>query len=108
MLAKKRILRGEKYTRGILTDNTFFVYDGWSMIQERNNIVVREHVWGLDLSQSLQGAGGVGGLLATEDSSGVYYATFDANGNVSEFILWQWSSISARHSRCGVAVPNTM
>jgi len=80
-----------------LPDNTFFVYDGWNMIQERNNIVVREHVWGLDLSQSLQGAGGVGGLLATEDSSGVYYVTFDANGNVSEYVKSSDSTVAAHY-----------
>jgi len=67
------------------------------MTQERNNIVVREHVWGLDLSRSLQGAGGVGELLATEDSSGVYYVTFDANGNVSEYVKSSDNTVAAHY-----------
>ncbi|MGE9269527.1 MAG: RHS repeat domain-containing protein, partial [Verrucomicrobiales bacterium] len=48
----------------------------------------KSFLWGQDLSGSMQGAGGVGGLLSvTDDSSGdVFYATYDANGNVSEYI----------------------
>jgi RHS repeat-associated protein len=42
-------------------------------------------VWGLDLSGSVQGAGGVGGLLWETSSgspSGTYFASYDGNGNV--------------------------
>jgi hypothetical protein len=41
-----------------------FVYDGWNVIAELNetNGVVQSFLWGLDLSGSMQGAGGVGGL----------------------------------------------
>ena len=48
--------------------------------------------WGLDLSQSLQGAGGVGGLLCVTarnpelGTRNAYYATYDANGNISEYL----------------------
>ena len=47
--------------------------------------------WGLDLSGNLQGAGGVGGLLAVtkheaQSTTNTYYVTYDANGNVSEYI----------------------
>jgi RHS repeat-associated protein len=34
----------------------------------------------------MQGAGGVGGLLAVTDSTGTYYPTYDGNGNVSEYL----------------------
>jgi RHS repeat-associated protein len=34
----------------------------------------------------MQGAGGVGGLLAVTDSTGTYFPTFDGNGNVSEYL----------------------
>jgi len=44
------------------------------------------YVWGLDLSHSLQGAGGVGGLLATVREGNTFYSTYDANGNVSEYV----------------------
>lgn len=80
--------------------DTRFVYDGWNLIGEftvdaGDAQSARTYVWGLDLSQSLQGAGGIGGLVAvTEWSPAVgggfqtadYYPTFDANGNVSEYI----------------------
>ncbi|MCP4109410.1 MAG: hypothetical protein GY749_28445 [Desulfobacteraceae bacterium] len=45
-----------------------FVYDGWNMICEITTessqpATEKYYVWGLDLSQSLQGAGGIGGLM---------------------------------------------
>jgi RHS repeat-associated protein len=40
------------------------------------------HVWGLDLSGTAQGAGGVGGLLLSATSSAVHAAAYDGNGNV--------------------------
>jgi RHS repeat-associated protein len=47
----------------------------------------RSYVWGQDLSGSLDGGGGVGGLLAVAEADGAsYYPLFDANGNVSEYI----------------------
>ena len=42
-----------------------FVYDGWNLVAElnaTNNDLIRSYAWGLDLSGSEQGAGGVGGL----------------------------------------------
>ena len=49
-----------------LTETRTFVYDGWNMIQETVDHVTApdellHYDWGLDLSLSLQGAGGVGG-----------------------------------------------
>jgi hypothetical protein len=43
-----------------------FAYDGWNLISELGPLstVHRSFAWGLDLSGSLQGAGGVGGALA--------------------------------------------
>jgi RHS repeat-associated protein len=83
---------------------TLYRYDGWNLIAEFILVEVTDPVendtywewtldfsytWGLDLSRSLQGAGGVGGLLAVEKhgiSAGEYYPTFDGNGNVSEYL----------------------
>ncbi|TVM03330.1 MAG: hypothetical protein CV087_05545, partial [Candidatus Brocadia sp. WS118] len=39
-----------------------------------------QSVWGLDLSQSLQGAGGIGGLLTMFDGVGSYAYLYDGNG----------------------------
>src|SRR5690606_28893290 len=47
---------------------------------------LRTYTWGTDLSGSLQGAGGVGGLLSAKDGGSVYHYTYDANGNVSEVL----------------------
>jgi RHS repeat-associated protein len=71
-----------------------FIYDGWLLVCEQSagggNLSTNFYLNGLDLSGSLQGAGGIGGLLAAvrsgdpESVEGFY--TFDANGNVSELI----------------------
>ena len=75
-----------------------FVYDGWNLVSGITNPTsqieqTRCYVWGLDLSNSIQGAGGVGGLLAAYapssvvgSPSSVAFAAFDANGNVSEYL----------------------
>ena len=70
----------------IVEEDLRFVYDGWNLLAEikSGNNLHRSHVWGLDLSGSLQGAGGVGGLLSTRHhgtpTTGLPY--FDGNGNV--------------------------
>ena len=73
-----------------------YVYDGWNLIAEYDNsgsdpALDRTYVWGLDLSVSIHGAGGVGGLLRVTDHTVSpikhYYPFYDGNGNVSEYIL---------------------
>jgi RHS repeat-associated protein len=47
--------------------------------------LIRSYFWGQDLSGSLQGAGGVGGLIAettTGTNAGAYMYHYDANGNI--------------------------
>ena len=43
-------------------------YDGWNLVQETDitstPTLLAQYTWGLDLSHTLQGAGGIGGLLA--------------------------------------------
>jgi hypothetical protein len=78
-----------------------FLYDGWNLISQlnaTNNAVVRSYLWGSDLSGSLQGAGGVGGLLAvTDTANGTHFASYDGNGNVVALASATDSSISARY-----------
>ena len=80
------------YTSGTwsLTTDEKFIYDGWNLIAvldaASSNALLRTYSWGTDLSGSLQGAGGVGGLLSAKDGSVVYHYTYDANGNVSEVL----------------------
>src|SRR5574344_2720058 len=64
-----------------------YLYDGWNLIAELNgnssNARIRSYAWGLDASGSTSGAGGVGGLLMVNDATnGVYFPTYDLNGNV--------------------------
>jgi len=56
-----------------------------------DNALVRTYVWGLDLSGTEQGAGGVGGLLWLTSfqlpaSSSTYFAAYDGNGNVAALV----------------------
>jgi RHS repeat-associated protein len=68
-----------------------YIYDGWRVIQERNsnNVPQVSYTRGPDLSGSLQGAGGIGGLLARSSgySSGNWtshdYYHADGNGNIT-------------------------
>ena len=58
---------------------TIYVYDGWNRVAKLVNGSQSEtYLWGLDFSGSMQGAGGVGGLL----KEGTLYPLFDANGNI--------------------------
>jgi len=68
-----------------------FVYDGWNPIQETvissSGTVTNWYVWGLDLSGSMQGAGGIGGLLSRTRSAGnTEFYFYDANGNVAQLV----------------------
>jgi len=71
----------------VVAADTRFLYDGWNLIREvssQNNQTVH-YIWGLDLSGSLQGAGGIGGLLSRIDTSAYHY-TYDGNGNVGQLV----------------------
>jgi RHS repeat-associated protein len=69
---------------------------GWLMLLELNgadsNAVLRKYTWGLDLAglsgqvNSLESAGGIGGLLAVYDAtlSDSYVYFYDGNGNVGQ------------------------
>jgi RHS repeat-associated protein len=75
---------------GTETQRRDFVYDSWNLIQElitdNGSLTTNSFTWGLDLSGDLQGAGGVGGLLAVQRDSTSFFPCFDANGNVTEYI----------------------
>jgi len=79
----------------VQTNAVYYVYDGNLVIQERdvNNLPTTIYTRGKDLSGSLDGAGGIGGLLARTAQSYVdapleghafYHA--DANGNITMLI----------------------
>ena len=103
----------------VLQETFLLFYDGWNLIEEQSyrptpgntytpanysnflaNIQTQatevspiystHFTWGLDMSDSLQGAGGIGGLLAVSKTAGGFtthaYPTYDGNGNVSQYI----------------------
>ena len=80
---------------------SLFVYDGWNMISEittkNGQHTAKHYIWGLDLSQSLQGAGGIGGLIATIDGSSTYYFNYDGGGNVGQLMNVVDGTIAAKY-----------
>jgi RHS repeat-associated protein len=73
-----------KDVAGVITN---FVYDGWNQIAEFTGTTLsKSYVWGMDVSGSMQGAGGVGGLLSVNDGSTTYYPCYDGNGNVLQYV----------------------
>lgn len=84
--------------------DTVYLYDGWNLIAELNasssNAKVRTYIWGLDLSGTMQGAGGVGGLLMVIDHTGTtkrHYVAYDGNGNVMALADSTTGNWSARY-----------
>jgi RHS repeat-associated protein len=70
---------------------TTFVYDGWNLIHEtisntNGTSDSIEYAWGLDLSGTLQGAGGVGGLLFEKRNGVIYIPCYDASGNITSYV----------------------
>ena len=74
---------------------TTFFYDAWNLIEERiaytngTTSTINYH-WGRDLSGSLQGVGGVGGLLYLTVSNSnsqlqLYVPFYDSNGNITHY-----------------------
>jgi RHS repeat-associated protein len=81
----------------VLQKTVRFTYDGWNVIEEEQlqaggsgfqPLSVTRYTWGTDVSGTLQGAGGVGGLLRADETVGTNAATthyywYDGNGNVT-------------------------
>ncbi len=86
-----RLRQRLEYTNSVLQSTTRYIYDGNRVIQERDgsNTPTVSYTRGNDLSGSLEGAGGIGGLLGRSSgySSGnwISHASYfaDANGNVT-------------------------
>jgi RHS repeat-associated protein len=81
-----------------ITNATRYVWDGYNIISEISHTVTPTlsysvtnlNVWGLDLSGTLRGTGGIGGLLAvhkiTTNGAAVYFPVYDGHGNVCDYI----------------------
>jgi RHS repeat-associated protein len=73
------------------TTDHFFLYDGWNVVREvrsqKAGVSTNTYVWGLDLSGSLQGAGGIGGLIRIFPADpGSLTPVFDGHGNVTALV----------------------
>ena len=87
----KEIKRRDGETQSWETEKAAtLIWDGYNIVSTtiHHSSFTNHHffTWGLDLSGSIQGAGGVGGLLAEVKDGEPYFAAFDANGNVTEYI----------------------
>jgi RHS repeat-associated protein len=91
---------GSAWTRAL---DEKFLYDGWNLLgvlNGTNNAILKSFLWGLDLSGSLQGAGGVGGLIAFSNRQspvGTHFVAYDANGNVIAIVDGSTAAVSARY-----------
>jgi len=73
--------------------------------------LVRSYAWGLDLSGTMDGAGGVGGLLwvtlhtASGPAAGPHFAAYDGNGNVAALVSATTGTETARYEYGPFAEP---
>ena len=87
-ILEKSVDGGSTWT---LSETREFLYDDWNLIHETRtdaesgDTTEIEYYWGPDLSDTLQGAGGVGGLVAVSVDGAWYFPDYDANGNVTAY-----------------------
>ena len=88
------------YKNDIAESTERFLWDGYNPVArvDGSGKLLQSCLWGLDLSGTPQGAGGVGGLLAVTDLSGdtdeTYFPFYDGNGNVTGYADASDGSIS--------------
>ncbi len=75
----------------VLARDVRYIYDEWNLTWEETVIPgtgsdVARYTWGLDLSGTLHGAGGVGGLLNGYGITGADAVFYDGNGNVTQLL----------------------
>jgi len=109
-----------------VTSDLWYLYDGWNCVAELLNQssslpsfqLSKSYMWGLDLSGSLSGAGGVGGLLSIQHkwfskpphlaaldkpphpqvtNIITYFVFYDGNGNVVNLLDMSSGSIAAHY-----------
>ena len=85
-----RMVRKNIQSRDAEPQSISYLWDNWNIVREIHvsglASRVTHNIWGLDLDGTLQGAGGVGGLLAVICDDGAYLPTYDANSNITEYV----------------------
>jgi len=100
---QKTVLKRNPGNTAWVTDtDEKFIYHGWNQIAALQLVssqwsVVRSSYWGLDWSGTLQGAGGVGGLLLTQEGGNTYLPIYDGNGNVMGMVKASTGSVDAAY-----------
>ena len=90
-LAYRRMFERVVYKSDIAESTERFLWDGYNPVArvDGSGKLLQSCLWGLDLSGTPQGAGGVGGLLAVTDLSvdtdETYFPFYDGNGNVTGY-----------------------
>ena len=78
-----------------------FVYDGWLLVVERiersgGHRDQIDYWWGKDISGTLDGAGGIGGLLyIRKNGCEVYVPLYDGHGNVVQYVDKQGTIVAS-------------
>jgi len=89
--AKGRRMQKTVVSNGVPVSTIKYLYDGWNLVVATNSqaSVLESFMWGGDLSGSMQGAGGVGGLLEVSyvgSSTTNCFPAFDGNGNLAALV----------------------
>jgi RHS repeat-associated protein len=99
-LNRKRIVRESAWIAGAWStqSETRYIYDGLLVLQERDasNTPLVTYTRGIDFSGTMQGAGGIGGLLARTGTNGSVLYHADGNGNISALVDAQ-QTLEARY-----------
>lgn len=81
--------KGRRVRKVTPNAETAFLYDDWNLIHEQEVIgnVTNEtfYYWGKDISGSLQGSGGIGGLLYQKRNGVIHIPHYDVSGNVAHY-----------------------
>src|SRR5487761_2416946 len=118
-LNRRRITRDYRWDAGtsgwVKTNEVRLIDDGYQIIQERdtNNNVLVTYTRGFDMSGSLAGTGGIGGLLARTDANGSTFYHADGSGNITALMdggenivaRYQYGAFGKLTGMCGVMAP---
>ena len=88
--------RGRCFEKAVDGVTNRYAWDGFNIIAETSAGSTNYNVFGPDLSGSLQGAGGVGGLLATVQDGETYLLFMDGNGNVCQYVDTNGTIVATR------------
>ena len=73
--------------RNVMKDGVRYIWDDYNIIAENVGAANETYnTWGLDLDGTMQGVGGVGGLLAVVKECDCAILAYDGNGNITEYV----------------------